>query len=60
MYKDFHKMCLRSLMTCFGCLFVDTVEEEEAASLVKEKKERTNYNALLYAEGNRFISNADL
>ena len=52
-------MCLRSLMACLGCLIVDTVEEEEA-SLVKEEEQRTNYNALLYAEGNRFIRNADL
>jgi hypothetical protein len=36
-------------------LVVDTVDE---TPLVKE--ERTDYNALLYAEGNRFIHNADL
>lgn len=51
-------MCLRSLMACFGCLVVDTVEEE-ATPLVKEAQP-TNYNALLYPEGNRFIRNADL
>ena len=49
---------LRRIMICFGCMMVDTINEKESQPIVDTH--RTNYDALLYAQGNRFITNAEL
>ena len=42
-------------MICFGCMMVDKKESQPIVDT-----HRTNYDALLYAQGNRFITNAEL